>query len=61
LSGSPLSEIVSERFGHSSIMLTGDTYSHVMPEVEHETALTVEAMLSKQAAQNTLQKNAAIL
>jgi integrase len=42
-------KIVSERLGHSSIMLTGDTYSHVMPEVEHETALTVEAMLRKQA------------
>jgi hypothetical protein len=22
--------------------MTGDTYSHVMPEVEHETALTIE-------------------
>jgi integrase len=40
-------KIVSERLGHSSIMLTGDTYSHVLPEVEHETALTVEAMLRK--------------
>lgn len=40
-------KVVSERLGHSSIMLTGDTYSHVMPEVEHETALTVEALLRK--------------
>jgi integrase len=40
-------KVVSERLGHSSIMLTGDTYSHVMPEVEHETALTVEALLRR--------------
>jgi integrase len=41
---------VSERLGHSSIMMTGDIYSHVMPEVEHETALTVDSMLNRRKA-----------
>lgn len=36
---------VSERLGHANIVMTGDTYSHVMPEVEHETALTLETLL----------------
>lgn len=40
-------KVVSERLGHSSIMLTGDIYSHVLPEVEHETALTVETLLCR--------------
>jgi integrase len=43
-------KIVSERLGHSSIMLTGDTYSHVLPEVEHETALTVDSLLAKRVS-----------
>jgi integrase len=38
---------VSERLGHSSIMLTADTYSHVLPETEHETAMTVETLLRR--------------
>lgn len=42
-------KIVSERLGHSSIMLTGDTYSHVIPEIEQETAATVEALLFRTA------------
>jgi integrase len=40
-------KIVSERLGHSSIMLTGDTYSHVQPVMEHETALMIEQLLPK--------------
>lgn len=38
---------VSERLGHASIVMTGDIYSHVMPEVEHETALTVDNLLNR--------------
>jgi integrase len=44
--GVPL-KVVSERLGHTTIVMTGDIYSHVMPEVEHETALTVESMLRR--------------
>jgi integrase len=40
-------KIVSERLGHASIAITGDTYSHVMPEVEHETALMLDSLLIK--------------
>lgn len=38
-------KIVSERLGHSSIKLTMDTYTHVIPEISRETAHTVEALL----------------
>jgi integrase len=31
-------KIVSERLGHSSIAITMDTYSHVMPNMQKETA-----------------------
>ena len=43
-------KVVSERLGHSSIVLTADTYSHVLPEIEHETALTVEGLLLSRTA-----------
>lgn len=42
-------KVVSERLGHASIVLTADIYSHVLPEVEHETALTVETLLCRSA------------
>jgi integrase len=43
-------KIVSERLGHSSIKLTMDTYSHVIPEINRETAETVETLLFKRTA-----------
>jgi integrase len=38
-------KIVSERLGHSTITLTIDTYSHVMPHMQEEAAAKIEAML----------------
>jgi integrase len=36
---------VSERLGHSSIALTLDTYSHVLPGMQDEAASKLDAML----------------
>jgi len=38
-------KIVSERLGHSTITLTLDTYSHVLPDMQEETAEKIEALL----------------
>ena len=38
-------KIVSERLGHSSITLTMDTYSHVLPDMQRDTAEKLEALL----------------
>ena len=38
-------KIVSERLGHSSIQITLDTYSHVLPGMGRESATKLEAML----------------
>lgn len=48
LAGVPL-KIVSERLGHSSIMLTADTYSHVHAEAKQETADTLQSILFRSA------------
>jgi integrase len=40
-------KIVSERLGHSSITLTMDTYSHVLPGMQRESAERLEQMLFK--------------
>ena len=38
-------KIVSERLGHASITLTMDTYSHVLPGMQRESAQKLDAML----------------
>ena len=38
-------KVVSERLGHSSIAITMDTYSHVMPSVAEEGALRIAAVI----------------
>ncbi len=38
-------KIVSERLGHSSITLTLDTYSHVLPGMQDEAASKLDVML----------------
>jgi integrase len=38
-------KIVSERLGHSSISVTLDTYSHVIPDMQEAAATTVAALL----------------
>lgn len=37
--------VVSERLGHSSITLTMDTYSHVLPDMQQGTSDKLERML----------------
>lgn len=43
--GRPLTS-VQRRLGHSSIKVTSDTYGHLLPEVEDDTAAAVEDILS---------------
>ena len=38
-------KIVSERLGHSTITLTMDTYSHVLPDMQQASAEKLEEML----------------
>lgn len=38
-------KVVQERLGHSSIRLTMDTYSHLMPGMQREAVTAVAAML----------------
>jgi integrase len=38
-------KIVSERLGHSSVAFTLDVYSHVLPDMQQETAEKVESLL----------------
>ncbi|MCP4614441.1 MAG: site-specific integrase [Planctomycetes bacterium] len=40
-------KIVSERLGHSTIAITMDTYSHVLPGMQEEAALVFEKSLEK--------------
>ena len=37
-------KVVSERLGHASVTLTLDTYSHVLPAMQEESARKLEAM-----------------
>jgi integrase len=39
-------KVVQERLGHSSIILTLDTYSHVMNDIQDEAAEKLDAYLS---------------
>jgi len=48
-------KIVSERLGHSSIGITLDTYSHVMPGLQEAAALRFEEGL-RQAAEQSVEK-----
>ena len=45
LSVGPNLKIVSERLGHASIVLTLDTYSHVLPDMQQTAADKLEKML----------------
>ncbi|MCI0624177.1 MAG: tyrosine-type recombinase/integrase [Acidobacteria bacterium] len=38
-------KIVSERLGHSTVTLTLDTYSHVLPDMQQRSAQRVEELL----------------
>ncbi len=45
-------KIVSERLGHSSIGITLDTYSHVMPGLQEAAALRFEESLQQTVEQS---------
>lgn len=40
-------KVVSERLGHSSVVITLDTYSHVLPDTQEEVAAKLDALLFK--------------
>ena len=40
-------KIVSERLGHASIVLTLDTYSHVLPHIQDEATAAMERMMRR--------------
>jgi integrase len=42
-------KVVSERLGHSSIVITLDTYSHMIPSMQRESAAKLDALLFKPA------------
>ena len=42
-------KVVSERLGHASVVITLDTYSHVLPGLQEEAALKFEEGLRKGA------------
>jgi len=45
LSAGVPAKVVSEMLGHASVMLTLDTYSHVLPHMQDDAAAKVEALL----------------
>jgi integrase len=38
-------KIVSERFGHASVMITLDTYSDILPSMQEDAANTVARLI----------------
>ena len=38
-------KVVAERLGHASVAITMQTYAHVLPGMQEEAALTMEAIL----------------
>ena len=45
LAGGTNAKIVSERLGHASIVMTLDTYAHVLPTMQEDAAKKLEQML----------------
>jgi integrase len=41
-------KVVSERLGHASIGITLDTYSHVLPSLQHEAATAFDELFTTQ-------------
>jgi len=41
-----IKHLVQERLGHSSISLTLDTYSHVLPDMQNEVAETMDELVT---------------
>ncbi len=41
---------ISEQLGHSTIRLTADTYSHVLPDLKQEGVRKMEVLLASMSA-----------
>ena len=50
-------KVISERLGHSSIAITMDTYSHVMPGLQEEAAIRFEEALKPRMLNELLEVN----
>lgn len=48
-------KIVAERLGHSTVLLTLDTYSHVIPTMQKQTTEKLEKMLYEKQENNVVQ------
>jgi integrase len=53
--GVPL-KVVSERLGHSSIVITGDVYSHILPGMQEAAAQRFDALVTRQYNELTASK-----
>ena len=38
-------KVVSERLGHSTVTVTADIYSHVLPEMDQEASRVIDRLL----------------
>ena len=43
-------KVAAERLGHSTIVLTLDTYQHVLPDMQQQAAEGIESLLFKTAS-----------
>jgi len=48
---------VSERLGHSTVVITQDTYTHVLPHMQREAAETIETLWQQQSPRNGTPQN----
>jgi integrase len=49
-------KIVSERLGHSTIGITMDTYTHVLPNIQKEAAHQFEQLIKKETIKTDVTK-----
>lgn len=49
LSNGENAKVASERLGHSIIVLTLDTYSHVLPDMQQQATERIESLLFRNA------------
>ena len=40
-------KVVQERFGHAQVLITLDTYSHVLPSMRKDAAVRLDRLLAK--------------
>jgi len=52
-------KVVQEILGHSTITLTLDTYSHVMPELKKEAVDKISSIFNTNTSESTQKQNSA--